>query len=69
MCNGVEYNTMYPARESNEEERQYRITAWQERKQQRGRAFPGDPRGWEQKNPPAELTDLGKKLLGLDSWN
>ena len=64
----AQYITMYPAREENEEERQTRVDAWRERKPPRGKAFPGDPRGWEQNHPPAELTDLGKKLLGLTSW-
>jgi hypothetical protein len=31
---------------------------------------PQDPRGWEAKASaePAALTDLGRKLLGLDPW-
>ena len=34
-----------------------------------GYAFPGDPRNWEQiKYETAELTDLGKKILGLETW-
>jgi hypothetical protein len=65
----AQYITMYPAREENEEERQYRIAAWQDRRGPRGKAFPGDPRGYEQQFPPAELTELGKKLLGLERWN
>jgi len=65
----AQYITMYPAREDNQGERDSRVLAWQERRQPTGRAFPGDPRGWEQKNPPAELTDLGKKLLGLERWD
>ncbi|HXF63961.1 MAG TPA: phytanoyl-CoA dioxygenase family protein [Caldilineaceae bacterium] len=65
----AQYITMYPAREDNEEERQYRIRAWQERLPPRGKAFPGDPRGFEKNRPPAELTELGKKLLGLERWH
>jgi hypothetical protein len=65
----AQYITMHPAREENEEERQYRIAAWQERRGPRGKAFPGDPRGYEQRFSPAELTELGKKLLGLERWN
>lgn len=65
----AQYITMFPAHEDNEEERQFRINAWQERRPPNGKAFPGDPRGWEQKNPPAQLTDLGGKLLGLQRWD
>ena len=55
--------------EDNEERRQWRISSWKERRAPEGYAFPGDPRGWEQdKYDTAELTPLGKKLLGLDRW-
>lgn len=65
----AQYITMYPAREQNEEERRLRIQAWQERLPPRGKAFPGDPRELEQKSgQPAQLTDLGRRLLGLNSW-
>jgi len=34
-----------------------------------GYVFPGDPRNWEQtKYKQAELSELGKKLLGLKNW-
>lgn len=63
----AQYITMYPPQD--EEEREYRIKAWQERLPPRGKAFPGDPRQLEQKyGKPAELTDLGRKLLGVDRW-
>jgi hypothetical protein len=49
--------------------REWRITSWKERKAPEGYAFPGDPRNWEQtKYKTAELSSLGKKLLGLDRW-
>jgi ectoine hydroxylase-related dioxygenase (phytanoyl-CoA dioxygenase family) len=65
----AQYITMSPAREANEEARQYRIKAWNERLPPLGKAFPGDPRGWEQQyGATAELTELGKKLLGLERW-
>jgi ectoine hydroxylase-related dioxygenase (phytanoyl-CoA dioxygenase family) len=64
----AQYITMSPAREDNEEARQTRITMWRDRLPPKGDAFPGDPRGVEQQNPPAELTPLGRKLLGLDRW-
>ena len=63
----AQYITMYPPRD--EAERQYRIKAWQERLPPRGKAFPGDPRQLEQKvGKTAELTELGKKLLGAELW-
>jgi hypothetical protein len=66
----AQYITMFPAREDNEEERAYRVKAWRELLPPRGKAFPGDPRGWEQQHlqSPPELTELGKKLLGMESW-
>jgi hypothetical protein len=65
----AQYITMYPARD-DEEQRESRIRAWQELLPPKGKAFPGDPRGFEQKHyQPAQLTDLGKKLLGLERWD
>lgn len=64
----AQYITMYPARD-NEEERQARIQAWQQRNPPNGKAFPGDLRRREQEfGQTATLTPLGRKLLGLDSW-
>lgn len=65
----AQYISMMPAEEDNEERRQWRISSWRERRAPEGYAFPGDPRGWEQKKyNTAELTPLGRKLLGLDQW-
>ena len=59
-----------PAPESNEELRQRRIESWRERRAPEGFAFPGDPREWERtKYATAELTPLGRRLLGLDLWS
>jgi hypothetical protein len=33
-----------------------------------GYAFPGYPMEREKKNPVAVLSDLGRKLLGIDKW-
>ena len=54
--------------EDDEEERQRRIALFEQRKPPARTAFPGDPRGWEQEQPMAELTALGRRLLGLDRW-
>ncbi|MBU3743943.1 MAG: phytanoyl-CoA dioxygenase family protein [Sediminibacterium sp.] len=65
----AQYLAMMPAEEDNEPLRQWRIQSWQNRIAPEGYAFPGDPRNWEQtRYATAELTDLGKKLLGLDPW-
>lgn len=65
----AQYISMMPAQEENEPLRQWRINSWRNRIAPEGYAFPGDPRKWEQtKYGTAELTTLGRKLLGLDSW-
>ncbi len=65
----AQYISMMPAEEDNEEMKQWRINSWKNRIAPEGHAFPGDPRGWEQtKYDTAELTPLGKKLLGLENW-
>lgn len=64
----AQYITMSPANFDNEDARQERVSAWNECRP--APRWPGDPRGWEQKTQkPAELTDLGKKLLGVEPWN
>ena len=66
----AQYITMYPERYADEKERQSRVTRWRERKNPDAVWAPGDPRGWEQEfGTTAELTELGKKLLGLEPWN
>jgi len=61
---------MMPADESNQALVDWRVRSWRDRIAPEGYAFPGDPRRWEQtRYEQAELSALGKKLLGLDSWN
>ncbi|MCK0147504.1 phytanoyl-CoA dioxygenase family protein [Arenibacter sp. F26102] len=65
----AQYISMMPAEEDNVSLRTWRINSWKNRLAPEGYAFPGDPRNWEQtKYKTAELSDLGKKLLGLHSW-
>jgi hypothetical protein len=65
----AQYISMMPAEEDNEALRQWRINSWKNRIAPEGYAFPGDPRNWEQtKYDTAVLSDLGKKLLGLENW-
>ena len=63
----AQYITMSPAG-NGEEARQQRTKGWQERRPAAG--WPGDARDWEHKyQEPAVLTELGRKLLGVDSWS
>ncbi|GAB3946836.1 DUF1479 family protein [Spirosoma harenae] len=65
----AQYISMMPAQEENEALRQWRIASWRDRQAPEGYAFPGDPRNWEKERyQTAELSPLGRKLLGLDSW-
>lgn len=65
----AQYISMMPAEEDNEPLRQWRIRSWKDRVAPEGYAFPGDPRRWEQtRYQTAELSTLGRKLLGLDKW-
>lgn len=65
----AQYISMHPAEFDNEHERQERIRLWRELDSPKRDAFPGDPREWEKHNATtAELTPLGKKLLGITRW-
>lgn len=65
----AQYISMMPAEEDNEPLRQWRINSWRHRIAPEGYAFPGDPRKWEQtRYETAELSPLGKKILGLENW-
>jgi hypothetical protein len=65
----AQYLTMYPA-SGDEERRQERIDCWRERHAPSfwERDIPEKYRGRERLSPPAELSPLGRKLLGLDRW-
>ena len=64
----AQYITMSPARTDDEAARQARVASWRERRPMPN--WPGDPRAWEkEKQQTAELTPLGKKLLGVDLWD
>jgi len=65
----AQYISMMPAEEDNEDMKQWRINSWRNRIAPDGYAFPGDPRQWEQtKYGIAQLSELGKKLLGLNRY-
>jgi hypothetical protein len=64
----AQYITMFPVGDADQA--RARIDRWRERKKPTNeRAFPGDPRLIEEVHgTTAELTPLGRKLLGLDAW-
>lgn len=69
----AQYITMQPA-DDDEELRRLRIESWRERRPARspggGSGWPRDPRDREHTTQsPAVLTELGRKLLGLDAWD
>lgn len=65
----AQYITMSPAKEDDEALRQERVTQWEQHRAPGNRVFPGDARQWEEQHGvPAELTPLGRKLLGADPW-
>ena len=68
----AQYITMRPAADDDEELRQMRIEAWRQRRpvtKSEGYSWPTDPRDREHKTQSAAvLTELGRKLLGVDSW-
>ena len=66
----AQFITMSRAQEDNEELRQKRVDAWENRTTVPGLTyFFGDHRRWEWFNTEtAELTPLGRKLLGADPW-
>lgn len=63
----AQYITMSPTGD-DDEAREERIQAWRDRRPTP--RWPGDSRDWEHRHQePAELTALGRKLLGVDFWN
>ena len=65
----AQFITMYPALEDSETVREDRIHRWHDRLPPQAEWAPGDLRRWEETNATtAELTPLGRRLLGLDSW-
>jgi len=60
---------MNPAALQTEENRQMRVDCWSNNTHPASKSFPGDPRRIEeQRAAPAELSDLGRRLLGIDRW-
>ena len=66
----AQYITMSPAVEDNEAYRQERIACWRERRAPGHweKDIPEPYKGRERRYPPAELTPLGRCLLGLDRY-
>lgn len=64
----AQYITMEPARFGDRETRIQRVESWRDQQPYFEHQTP-DPRNWESENcERAELTPLGRKLLGLDPW-
>lgn len=64
----AQYIAMSPA-SADLEARDKRVEMWRERRAPSANWVIGDPRGWEQEHEKtAELTPLGRKLLGVDRW-
>lgn len=64
----AQYISMLPVPD-NEALRAERVADWRERRSPRASWAPGDPRHWEELHgTTAELTPLGRKLLGVDLW-
>lgn len=65
----AQYISMMPAEEENEGLKNWRVNSWKDRVAPSGYAFPGDPRNFEKtRYETAKLSDLGKKLLGVEKW-
>jgi len=65
----AQYISMFPADPGNAAMRRARIHTWAEQTHPPGDPFPGDPRGFEKAHfSVAQLSPLGRKLLGLDDW-
>jgi ectoine hydroxylase-related dioxygenase (phytanoyl-CoA dioxygenase family) len=65
----AQYISMMPAQEEDQSLLNWRLNSWRDRIAPEGYAFPGDPRNWEKtRYQTAELSSLGKKLLGLEKW-
>jgi len=64
----AQYVLMFPEAFADAERRDARVRSWRESRAPPGDPFPGDPRELEAETGPAELTPLGRKLLGADPW-
>jgi ectoine hydroxylase-related dioxygenase (phytanoyl-CoA dioxygenase family) len=68
----AQFITMFPVPEGEKAQtlRQKRVRTWQERLAPEAQWVLGDPRQWEQHHSTtAQLTSLGRKLLGVDTWD
>jgi hypothetical protein len=64
-----QYISMFPAERLSDDKRGHRIDCWLNHRPPGDATFPGDPRKIEENQfQTAELTDLGRKLLGIDRW-
>lgn len=65
----AQYISMHPAEPEDADQVTERQRLWQEVAPPNRPDFPGDPRDWErQRYGAADLSGLGRKLLGADPW-
>ncbi|MBL5841305.1 phytanoyl-CoA dioxygenase family protein [Enterobacter asburiae] len=65
----AQYISMMPAQSLDLQLKEWRVSLWKDQKSPSGYSFHGDERNIEKKHyQQAKLTDLGRKLLGLDPW-
>jgi hypothetical protein len=65
----AQYISMFRTERATPESREHRLRCWREHSPPGNKTFPGDPRKIEEQfGKTAELTPLGRKLLGLDPW-
>ncbi len=64
-----QYISMFPAPPDGQGDRDQRVKCWRDHCPPGTPIFPGDPRALEQSlGRTAELTALGRRLLGVDPW-
>ena len=65
----AQYISMFRTERATPESLEHRIRCWREHCPPGNKTFPGDPRKIEEQyGKTAELTPLGRKLLGVDPW-
>ena len=65
----AQYISMSPAEKMTLETREQRLNCWKNHLPPRNSIFPGDERKLEEQfGHTAQLTQLGRKLLGVDDW-
>jgi len=64
----AQYITMSPENFADRDAREGRVKTWRDQ-EPIATPGPGDPREFEKTSSPADLTPLGRRLLGIDPWH